>query len=124
MLSICMIKLWGNSICKPISIIFIDCLNMGKFRHEWKKANVVATHMKGNKQSLKNYRPLSLLPISSKIFEQLIYSKMYTIFTEKISSIQINLDLDPWTIVLTNYLLLATKYINRLIRGFKLEEFP
>ena len=78
-----MIKLCGNSICKPISIIFIDCLNMGKFRHEWKKANVVATHMKGNKQNLKNYRPLSLLPISSKIFEHLIYSKMYTIFTEK-----------------------------------------
>ena len=83
MLSIWMIKLCGNSICKSISIIFNDCLNMGKFRHERKKANVVATHMKGNKQSLKNYRPLSLLPIYSKIFEQLIHSKMYTIFTEK-----------------------------------------
>ena len=83
MISIWMIKVCGNSICKPISIIFNDCLNKGKFRHEWKKANVLATHMKGNKQSLKNYRPLSLLPIYSKIFEQLIHSKMYTIFTEK-----------------------------------------
>ena len=83
MISIWMIKVCGNSICKPISIIFNDCLNKGKFRHEWKKANVLATHMKGNKQSLKNYRPLSLLPICTKISEQLIYSKMYTIFTEK-----------------------------------------
>ena len=41
MLSIRMIKLCGNSICKPLSIILNDCLNMGKFPHEWKKANVV-----------------------------------------------------------------------------------
>ena len=47
-----MIKLCGNSICKPLSIIFKDCLSEGKFPHEWKKANVVPVHKKGNKQSL------------------------------------------------------------------------
>ena len=44
MLSIRMIKLCGNSICKPLSIIFKDCLSGGKFPHEWKKANVVPVH--------------------------------------------------------------------------------
>ena len=39
MLSIRMIKLCGNSICKPLSIIFNDCLKEGKF--PWKKAHVV-----------------------------------------------------------------------------------
>ena len=82
MLSIRMIKLCRNSICKPLSIIFNDCLNKGKFPHEWKKANVVPVHKKGNKQSLKNYRPISLLPICSKIFERLIYNEMFTFFTE------------------------------------------
>ena len=47
-----MIKLCGNSICKPLSIIFNDCLNKGKFPHEWKKANV-PVHKKGNKKKLK-----------------------------------------------------------------------
>ena len=50
MLRIRMIKLYGNSICKPLSIIFKDCLNKGKLSHEWKKANVVPVHKKGNKQ--------------------------------------------------------------------------
>ena len=67
MLSIQMIKLCGNSICKPLSIIFKDCLSEGKL---------------GNKQSLENYRPISLLPICSKIFEHLIYNEMFTFFTE------------------------------------------
>ena len=77
-----MIKLCGNSICKPLSIIFKDCLSEGKFPHECKKANVVPVHKKGKKQSLENYRPISLLPICSKIFEHLIYNKMFTFFTE------------------------------------------
>ena len=37
MLSIWMIKLCGNSICTPLSTIFNDCLNEGKYLHEWKK---------------------------------------------------------------------------------------
>ena len=80
MLSIRMIKLCGNSICKPLSIIFNDCLNEGKFLHEWKNANVVPINNKENRQSLKNYRPISLLPNRSKIFERLIYNEMFNFF--------------------------------------------
>ena len=67
-----MIKLCGNSICKPLSIIFNDFLNEVKFPDEWKKANVVPVHEKGNKHGLKNCRSISLLPICSKICERLI----------------------------------------------------
>ena len=38
---------------------------------------------KNNKQELKNYRPISLLPVSSKIFERLLYDGMFKFFTEK-----------------------------------------
>ena len=123
MLSIRMIKLCGNSICKPLSIIFNDCLNKGKFPHEWKKANVVPVHKKGNKQSLKNYRPISLLPICSKIFERLIYNEIILFFTENNLISPNQSDLDLGTLVLSNYLLLPTKYINRLMRDLKLEGF-
>ena len=36
-----------------------------------KKANVVPVNKKNDKQSVKNYRPFSLLPICGKIFEHL-----------------------------------------------------
>ena len=49
---------------------------------DWKKAHVVPVHKKGDKQCLKNYRPISLLPICSKIFERLIYNELFTFFTD------------------------------------------
>ena len=41
------------------------------------KANMVPVHKKGDKQVLRNYRPVSLLAICGKIFERLIYNNLY-----------------------------------------------
>ena len=48
-----------------------------------KKANFVPVHKKGNKQKIKNYRSISLLPICSRKFERLIYSDIFNFFSEK-----------------------------------------
>ena len=37
-------------------------------------------HKEGNKQTLENYRPVSLLPICGKIFECLIYNSLFEFF--------------------------------------------
>ena len=47
-------------------------LKMGNFQLNGKKANVVLIHKKGDKQNLKNYRPVSLLPVAGKIFESIV----------------------------------------------------
>ena len=44
--------------------------------------NVVLIHKRDDKQNVKNYRPVSLLPIFRKIFERLIYNEMYSFFIE------------------------------------------
>ena len=72
MLNIRLIKFCGDSILKPLSIIFNDCLKEEKFPSDWKKAHVVPVHKKGGQQCLKNYGPISLLLICNKIFERLI----------------------------------------------------
>ena len=82
MISIRMIKLCGISIFKPLEIIFQNCLSSGKFPSEWKKANVVPTFKKGDKQCIKNYRPVSVLPVCGKVFERLLYNKMFSFFSE------------------------------------------
>ena len=46
MLSICMLKLCGKSICKPLDLISQSCIKYGEFPTEWKKANVVLVHKK------------------------------------------------------------------------------
>ena len=66
MVSIRMLKLCDKSIYKRPSIcniIFRSCLTHGNFPSEWKKANVVPIYKKSDNQCVKNYRPVSLLPI-------------------------------------------------------------
>ena len=53
---------------------------MVNFRLIGKKTNVVSVLKKGDKYLLKNDRPISLLPITGKIFERLLYNQMFKIF--------------------------------------------
>ena len=82
MISIRMTKLCGDSIYKPLEMIFKSCLNQGIFPAEWKKANVVLVHNKGDLQCVKNYRSVSVLSVFSKIFERLIYKAMFKHFLD------------------------------------------
>ena len=66
-ISIRMLKLCSTSICKPLEIIFNRYLETGTFPNDWKKGNVVPVFKKGDKQILKNYRPILLLPVCGKI---------------------------------------------------------
>ena len=75
MLSIHILKLCGESIYKLLNLIFKLYFQTGQFPSDWKKGNVVSVFKKGDKILLKNYRPVSLLPIIGKIFERLLYNQ-------------------------------------------------
>ena len=74
------IHMLNDLICRPLNIIFKICLRTGKFPLEWKKANTVPIHKKGDKRAVKNYCPVSLLLICGKIFERLLYNEMLNFF--------------------------------------------
>ena len=76
-ISVNMIKLCGNGLCVPLKLIFNNILTTGIFPDQWKKANVTPIHKKENKQLIKNYRPISLLPIFAKVFEKIIFANLY-----------------------------------------------
>ena len=50
------------------------------FPEIWKKANVAPIHKKGDKNLIKNYCPISLVPIFGKIFERVIYNSLFNCF--------------------------------------------
>ena len=72
-----MLKMCGDTLIVPIKIIFLNILKTGNFPLQWKKANVTPVHKKKDKQLVENYRPISLLPILSKIFERIIFKNLY-----------------------------------------------
>ena len=46
--SIRMKNIFGKPICKLLQLIFSQCIDTGSFSIEWKKANVVQVHKKGD----------------------------------------------------------------------------
>ena len=64
-----MLKICGDSIYAQLDMIFKQALLTGVFPSNWKKGNIVPIHKKGDKENIRNYRPVSLLPIYDKIFE-------------------------------------------------------
>ena len=83
-ISIKMIKICSQSLILPLKIIFEHSLKKGKFPKIWKKANVVPVHKKEDKMLVKNYRPISLLPIFGKMFERVIYNSLFNYFQSNI----------------------------------------
>ena len=76
-ISVNMIKLCGISLVTPLKIIFNNILRTAIFPKQWKRANVTPVHKKENKQIVKNYRPISLLPIFAKVFEKIVFMHLY-----------------------------------------------
>ena len=73
-ISVRMLKQCESAIFEPLYLIFKNCLSSNSFWDVWKKANVIPVKKKVTKQGLKNYLPVSLLPICGKTFEKLIFN--------------------------------------------------
>ena len=72
-----MIKICSESVGIPLKIIFDESLQKGIFPEIWKKANVVPIYKKEDKNLIKNYHPIILLPIFGKLFERVIYNFLF-----------------------------------------------
>ena len=48
-ISIGMLKLCRDSLCRPLELIFKDYLANGIFPSDWKKGNIVPAHKKNDK---------------------------------------------------------------------------
>ena len=67
---------------------FNKMLRTGEFPEKLKLADVSPIHKKGDKTNKCNYRPVSILPIISKIYEKLLFYQLCEFFEDKLSIFQ------------------------------------
>ena len=70
------IKLVAEEVLPAITHIINLSITQGTFPSIWKQAKVVPLLKKGDPLSAKNYRPVALLPIFSKILEKAVFMQI------------------------------------------------
>jgi len=64
-------------IVSPLTHICNRMLSTGTFPDRLKYSEMKPIYKKGDKTQITNYRPISLLPVLSKIFEKVLYKRLY-----------------------------------------------
>ena len=77
------IKKSGPIIAKKLSEYYTILMHAGIFPDTLKIGKITPIFKKGDSELLENYRPISTLPIFGKIFEKIIYSRLYSFFTSQ-----------------------------------------
>lgn len=71
-----LLKLFSYQISNILVVLLNRCMGSGIFPSELKTAKVLPLFKSGDKNVLANYRPISILPVFSKIYEKLIHVRL------------------------------------------------
>ena len=77
-----LLKTIKNDISQSLTIIINQMLTTGIFPDAFKLSKVIPLFKKGDSSLLVNYRPISLLPTISKVFERVIHDQIYEYFNQ------------------------------------------
>ena len=80
---IALMKASCNIIAPFLVKLYNISLNSGVFPKIFKISKITPIYKKGNKECIENYRPVSTLPIFGKIFEKIIYKRLYSFLSQK-----------------------------------------
>lgn len=76
------LKSAADTIAPYLTRVFQLSLDQGKIPDEWRSANIVPIHKKGEKHQPANYRPISLTSIACKLLEHVMHSTVMDHFDE------------------------------------------
>ena len=76
------LKIGGQEVIKALTTIFNDILETQEIPEAWKEAKVIILHKKGDRKDIKNYRPVSLLSHTYKLFTRAIQNRMEKVLDE------------------------------------------
>ena len=70
------LKVMANVLGYPLATLFNNCLRHEYIPRDWKLSKVVPVFKKGDRGNPENYRPISLLPTISKLYEKFLSYQM------------------------------------------------
>ena len=72
-----------TAVITPLLTHILNCsLRNGVVPSQWKCARVTPIYKSGDRTSLENYRPISVIPIFAKIMEKVVYIQVHDYLTE------------------------------------------
>ena len=84
----CFVKEAGTSLCHSLLQMFKKVRQTCIYPSPWKTALVAPVGKEGDRRDVRNYRPVSLLPVSSKLFEKCIFMDLYDFVRPKLNNLQ------------------------------------
>ena len=81
-ISTILLKCIAPSIIKPLTLIINQIMKTGVFPNKMKLAKVIPIYKKEDPTQVTNYRPISLLPVLSKVVEKTIAKQLSEYFEE------------------------------------------
>ena len=72
----------ADVITPCLTLLFNNSLSSAVFPAIWKKGKVVPIFKSGDRTSVNNYRPITILPVLSKIIEKAVHHQLYTFLKE------------------------------------------
>ena len=70
------LKITANIIAPSLTYVFNLSLESGIYVDDWKLAKIIPIHKSEHRKKCENYRPISILPVISNVFESEIFSQL------------------------------------------------
>ena len=70
------------AIENSLALILNLSIETGVFPDSWKTARVTRIYKSGEKATKSNYRPISVFPVISNLFEKLVFNQLYQYLNE------------------------------------------
>ena len=80
------LQLSSDIIAPSLTHIFNLSLETGIYVDDWKRARVIPIYKVEDKRKCENYRPISILPVVSKVFETEMFNQVYRYLCENLLS--------------------------------------
>ncbi|XP_055615194.1 uncharacterized protein LOC129761497 [Toxorhynchites rutilus septentrionalis] len=77
-----------DELIEPLTTLFNYSLTSGYFSPLWKISHITPNHKKGPRSDVENYRGVAIQSAMPKLFERLVYSRLYERIIDRVSAAQ------------------------------------